>query len=224
MRTWYASPTIPQHTLNFLSADKRRCEQKAHPRLGACQSEKQELGLARSLCGAARLQYYCAPIIQKSREKRSKLRRWSWRTCAAYHQSRFQTARPVPSRAAAILSRPSSPPPLPPILLGLALHRRRDRRNRQGAAAADRGDHVEQREGAARRFPAPLLLPLHPLPRRRHHARDHRCAFPRHQAAAGVGGAQAVLRNPRRARDEEEAFDLGAARLAQASLGRGYRP
>src|SRR5262249_11023542 len=34
----------------------------------------------------------------------------------------------------------------------------------------------------------------------------------------------AVLRNPRGAGDEEEAFDLGAARLAQASLGRGYRP
>src|SRR5215510_2716843 len=42
-------------------------------------------------------------------------------------RTRFQTARPVPSRAAAILSRPSSPLPLPPILLGLALHRRRSR-------------------------------------------------------------------------------------------------
>src|SRR5262249_41440741 len=28
MQTWYASPTIPQHTLNFLSPDKCRCEQK----------------------------------------------------------------------------------------------------------------------------------------------------------------------------------------------------
>src|SRR5215471_15463947 len=50
MRTRYASPIIPQHTLNFLSPDKCRCEQKAHPRLDACQSEKQELELARSLC------------------------------------------------------------------------------------------------------------------------------------------------------------------------------
>ena len=33
--------------------------------------------------------------------------------------------------------------------------------------APDRRHHLEQREGAARRLPAPLLLPLHPLPRRR---------------------------------------------------------
>jgi MoxR-like ATPase len=31
-------------------------------------------------------------------------------------------------------------------------------------APADRDHHLEQREGAARRVPAPLLLPLHPLP------------------------------------------------------------
>ena len=37
----------------------------------------------------------------------------------------------------------------------------------QRAPAADRHHHVEQREGAARRVPAPLLLPLHPLPRHR---------------------------------------------------------
>ena len=33
--------------------------------------------------------------------------------------------------------------------------------------AADRRHHLQQREGAARRLPAPLLLPLHPLPRPR---------------------------------------------------------
>jgi hypothetical protein len=33
---------------------------------------------------------------------------------------------------------------------------------------ADRGHHLQQREGIAGRVPAPLLLPLHPLPRRRH--------------------------------------------------------
>ncbi len=43
--------------------------------------------------------------------------------------------------------------------------RLRDRRDRAGAPAADRDHHLEQREGAAGRFPAPLLLPLHPLPR-----------------------------------------------------------
>ena len=46
--------------------------------------------------------------------------------------------------------------------------------------------HLEQREGIAGRVPAPLLLPLHPLSRRRHDDGDHRGAFPRHQAAAGV--------------------------------------
>ena len=63
--------------------------------------------------------------------------------------------------------------------------RLRDRRDGEGAAAADRDHHLQQREGAAGRVPAPLLLPLHPLSRRRHHAGDHRGAFPRHQAAAG---------------------------------------
>jgi MoxR-like ATPase len=48
--------------------------------------------------------------------------------------------------------------------------------------------------------------------------------FPRHQAAPGRRSAQAVLRDSRRARHEEEAIDLGAARLAQALDGRGHRP
>ncbi len=67
--------------------------------------------------------------------------------------------------------------------------RLRDERDHQGAPPAGRGDHVEQREGAARRVPAPLLLPLHPLSRCRHDERDHRGAFPRHQAAPGRRGA-----------------------------------
>ncbi len=43
--------------------------------------------------------------------------------------------------------------------------RLRDRRDGQGEGPADRHHHFEQREGAAGRLPAPLLLPLHPLPR-----------------------------------------------------------
>ena len=61
----------------------------------------------------------------------------------------------------------------------------RDRRDREGAAPADRGHHLEQREGIAGRFFAPMLLSLHPVSRRRHHARDHRGALPRHQTKAG---------------------------------------
>jgi MoxR-like ATPase len=52
-------------------------------------------------------------------------------------------------------------------------------------------------------------------------ARSSRC-ISRHQAAPGRGGAAAVLRDPRRAGHEEEAVDLGAARLAQAAHGRGH--
>ncbi len=54
--------------------------------------------------------------------------------------------------------------------------------------------------------------------------RDHRGAFPRHQAAPGQRGAQTVLRDPRRARHEEEAVDLGTAGLAETLDGRGHRP
>ena len=41
----------------------------------------------------------------------------------------------------------------------------------RAAAPPHRHHHLQQREGAARRLPAPLLLPLHPLPRRRDAAR-----------------------------------------------------
>ena len=67
--------------------------------------------------------------------------------------------------------------------------RLRDRRDREGAPPAGRHHHLEQREGTAGRLPAPLLLPLHPVSRSRHHDGDHRRAFPRHQAAAGQRGA-----------------------------------
>ena len=89
--------------------------------------------------------------------------------------------------------------------------------------AADRRHHLEQREGAARRLPAPLLLPLHPLPRRGDADPHRRGALPRHQAAAGARGADPVLRDPRDAGPEEEALDLGGARLAEAAPRRGPR-
>ena len=78
--------------------------------------------------------------------------------------------------------------------------RLRNRRDGAGAAAADRRHHLQQRKRTAGRVPAPLLLPLHPLSRCRHHARDHRRAFSRHQASPGGRSAAAVLRDPRRAR------------------------
>ena len=46
----------------------------------------------------------------------------------------------------------------------------------QGAAPPDHRHHEQQREGAAGRVPAPLLLPLHPLPgRRRRWSASSRC-------------------------------------------------
>ncbi len=45
--------------------------------------------------------------------------------------------------------------------------RLRDRRDDPRRAPADRHHHLQQREGTAGRVPAPLLLPLYPLSRRR---------------------------------------------------------
>src|SRR6185295_2557745 len=81
----------------------------------------------------------------------------------------------------------------------------------------------EQREGIAGRLPAPLLLPLHQVPRRRHHEPDRRRALPRHQEATGGRSPAHLLRGARSAGPEEEALDLGTARLAQAALERTGR-
>ena len=88
--------------------------------------------------------------------------------------------------------------------------------------APDRDDHLEQREGIAGRVPAPLLLPLHQVSRRRHHEADRRRAFPRHQEAPGGRSLADLLRGARSAGPEEEAVDLGTARLAEAAAQRGH--
>ena len=49
----------------------------------------------------------------------------------------------------------------------------------RAATPAARRHHFEQREGAARRLPAPLLLPLHPLSRPRDDDADRRRALSR---------------------------------------------
>ena len=54
------------------------------------------------------------------------------------------------------------------------------------AAPAARRHHREQREGAARRVPAPLLLPLHPLPRQGDDDADRRRALSRAQEGAAA--------------------------------------
>jgi RimJ/RimL family protein N-acetyltransferase len=54
----------------------------------------------------------------------------------------------------------------------------RDARTGQGAAPPAGVHHLQQRKGTARRLPAPLLLPLHQVPRRRHDAANRRRALP----------------------------------------------
>ena len=55
--------------------------------------------------------------------------------------------------------------------------------------APDRDDHHEQREGTARRLPAPLLLPLHQFPRPRDDAADRRRALSRASSASWCSDA-----------------------------------
>ena len=57
--------------------------------------------------------------------------------------------------------------------------RARDARAGEGAPPAHHPDHQQQREGTARRVPAPLLLPLHPVSRRGDHGEDRPGALPR---------------------------------------------
>src|SRR5262249_451467 len=69
--------TPPLPSPNTLSTsfrpDKYRCEQKAHPRLGACQSEKQELELARSLCDSGSITNIIVRPLFKRVEKKKQV-------------------------------------------------------------------------------------------------------------------------------------------------------
>ena len=87
----------------------------------------------------------------------------------------------------------------------------------QARAAPDRHHHLEQREGAAGRVPAPLLLPLHPLPRRRDdEARSSTCISPASSSGSSRKRCEVFFEMREVPGPEEEALDLRAARLAQA--------
>ncbi len=58
---------------------------------------------------------------------------------------------------------------------------------------SDRHHHLKQGEGAPRRVPAPVFLPLHPFSRRRDDARDRRVAFSEDQAETRRGGDALLL-------------------------------
>ncbi len=64
----------------------------------------------------------------------------------------------------------------------------------EAQGAPDRRDHLEQRKGTARRVPAPVLFPLHQVPRPGHDARDHRGPLSRHSEDTGEQGDGRVLR------------------------------
>ena len=98
----------------------------------------------------------------------------------------------------------------------------RDARAGQGQAPSAGLHHLQQREGTARRVPAPLLLPLHQVPRRRHDEADRRRALPRPQEGTADGGHEDLLRRAQPAGPEEEALHHRTARLAQAAGGRGH--
>jgi hypothetical protein len=93
---------------------------------------------------------------------------------------------------------------------------------RFGGRTPDRGHHLEQRKGTARRVPAPLLLPLHQVPRSRHDAGDHRRPLPRHPENPGQQGDGYLLRSPRCPGPQEEALDQRTARLAEAAPERRH--
>ena len=62
-------------TLPFAPTECRG-EQKAHPGLGACQSEKQELELARSLCDSGSITKIIVRLLStRVEQKRNRLRR-----------------------------------------------------------------------------------------------------------------------------------------------------
>ena len=92
----------------------------------------------------------------------------------------------------------------------------------KATSAAGRHHHLQQREGAAGRVPAPLLLPLHQVPGSRHDARDRRGALPEPQGPPRLGGAEDLLRAARGAGLQEEAVDLGALGLDQVAAQRGH--
>ena len=102
--------------------------------------------------------------------------------------------------------------------------RLRDEGNGARPHPPHRDHHQQQREGAARRVSAAVLLPLHPVPRRRHHARDRRRTPSEAEEAASRARPAGVLRPARGAGAQEEAVDLGAARLDQAAGCRGHPP
>jgi hypothetical protein len=74
MGDWLGTGRIAPRDHQYRPFKKARAFARSlHPGLGACQSEKQELELARSLCDSGSITNYCAPIIDNSRAKKKQV-------------------------------------------------------------------------------------------------------------------------------------------------------
>ena len=104
-----------------------------------------------------------------------------------------------------------------------ALPRHRDGRRDRREGAPRRRHHEQQREGAARRVPSPVRVPLHRLPRSSVHAARGRRAPPRALAEPRRADDEGLLRDPREQAPPQAPVDERAHRLDRRPPPRGRR-
>jgi MoxR-like ATPase len=100
----------------------------------------------------------------------------------------------------------------------------RDARLDRACEASAAGDHYHEttRRSCRTHSCAAASSTTSAFPTARRCRRSSRSHYPGIRKAAAAEALEAVLRAARNARPEEEALDVGAARLAQAAAGRGH--